>query len=168
MISLVVDVVESLHHVGFRHFLFVNGHGDNTGLLLGGMAEAVRRLEDTRYIVGDFWDFNEFRDCLERHFGTRLGGHADACDASLMLYLQPHNTRAAAFLSEYTTSQYYASPDLTRAEFTNSGTINSDVRMATSEIGKELLDLSVRGYVQLLHDLESHGTSTTTGDTYHD
>jgi creatinine amidohydrolase len=154
LLLVVRDYVESLHGVGFRRFLFVNGHGDNRGTVLAALSELSSELPDIRYFVHDFWDFPDFRAAMESAFGDPIGGHADATDASLVLYLAPGLVKSDRFASNVPQTEAWISRNLVQALYTETGVINADQRLASPDVGKRLFECAVEGYLLLLSKLD--------------
>jgi creatinine amidohydrolase len=150
IIMLVRDLCVSLYTHGFRNFLFVNGHGDNSPCLQAAMQEFCASHNSVRYRVQDFWAFKEVKDLMEKHFSDRQGGHADASDASIMLAIRPESVIREEFTKNYTLAKFWASPDETRKYFTKCGVINSDQALADAQIGLALLEASIAGYTKCI------------------
>jgi creatinine amidohydrolase len=154
LILVIKEYITSLYKAGFRRFLLVNGHGDNYGIILAAFSELGEEVTNLRYEVQDFWDFPAFRDVMEEHFGDRNGGHADACDASVLMAIDPSLVQTDALDSGYATVSYRVSRDLINQYYTTSGVINSDQRLATPEIGQKLVQEAIKGYEKVLRNLQ--------------
>ncbi|MFB5191771.1 creatininase family protein [Alicyclobacillus fastidiosus] len=153
LMSVIKDYVTSLHKAGFRRFFVVNGHGDNKPPLQSAFSELGEELSEIRYFVHDFWDFPNFREILNDEFGDPNGGHADACDASLLMAIDPSLVNESLLTSEFPKVRYWISRDLVDDLYTKSGVIGSDQRLASKEVGKKLLEEAIQCYSQLLMEL---------------
>jgi creatinine amidohydrolase len=159
MIQYVADYVRSLHHSGFRRLLFVNGHSDNTPILLATLSELGGELRGLRYIVKDFWDFPRFRDLMKKYFNDEYGGHADETDASMLWAFGERYVRPDKFVDGYPSRLYRISRDLVRDLYTTTGVICGDQRLSSPQIGEQLIEESIAGYrheVRLLADIEPY------------
>lgn len=158
LLLVIKDYVMSLHSHGFRRFLVINGHADNLGIIFAAFSELGNELQGMRYFIHDFWDFSAFRDVMEEAYDDRIGGHADATDAAIVMAIDSALVQVPALASGYAKVDYWISRDLVPELYTETGVINSDQRMATPEIGKRLIEESVRGYSRLLDRLRGDGT----------
>ncbi len=147
------DYIKSLYGVGFRRFLVVNGHEDNRPPLLSAFSELGNELSGLKYDVCEFWDFEPFRDKMFQYFGDRYGGHADACDASIVMAIEESLVIKERLASEYPHVSYRISRDLVGDLYTRSGVINADQRLASVDIGRELLEVAIQCYSQKLAQL---------------
>jgi creatinine amidohydrolase len=88
-VSVLVDLAKSFIGQGFRHFLFLNGHGANTGPLLTALhqleADYIRERDDLQIAAAAWWSLglDVLMDVRESPVGA--AGHACEIETSLML-----------------------------------------------------------------------------------
>ncbi|MES2851206.1 MAG: creatininase family protein [Bacteroidota bacterium] len=153
LIAVIKDYINSLYRAGFRRFLIINGHGDNLGSIMAAFSELGNELKSLKYISKDFWDFSGFRKIMQDEFGDPNGGHADATDASILLAIDESLVDKSLLTKEYAKVRYWVSNDLASELYSKSGVINSDQNLASALIGCKLIEESIKGYSQLLKDL---------------
>jgi creatinine amidohydrolase len=156
LLQVIKDHVSSLYHHGFKRFLLVNAHGDNRGIIQAALSELGHECTNLRYNFQDFWDFPSFRTVMRRAFGDDTGGHADATDASILLAIAPQFVKPDRLTAEFIRAKYWVSRDLVPSLYSTSGVMNADQRLATKEIGHELLQAAIDGYRTLLNELRAH------------
>lgn len=161
LITLLMEVGESVYRAGFRKLVFVNGHGGQPQIL-----EIVAR--DLHQQYGDFWVFPCFvwnvpncaADLLtpkELEFGI----HAGDAETSLLLSLLPDQVQVDRAIAEYpaglpTDSLLSMEGKLPFAwatrDLTQSGVLG-DPTVATAEKGDRLLTSLANGWVTALQDI---------------
>jgi creatinine amidohydrolase len=90
LIAIAEDVVSSCVSHGFRHFVFLNGHGGNTALLQG-IAQDLRQQHDALVYSIDLWPAVFTKDLIESTFPDLMAPevHAASAETSMLLYLHP-------------------------------------------------------------------------------
>jgi creatinine amidohydrolase len=131
------DMFESLYGHGFRRFFVLNGHFDNSQCLKGEILTLIKDYTGALIYLRDFWEFDEVQQILQSRLGER-GGHGDAADVALMMYLAADEVDYQALVEEWPSVDAFVSINLHSRYVTRSGVIGSDQRKATLEIGKEL------------------------------
>lgn len=134
--GLVRDVLKSLVEHGFRRQLIVNAHFENSGVIRAVAEELAHSSNDLAIMVCDFWDMPSAKAVAERCF-NEPGGHADAADAALMLYIRRELVSEELFTKEWPQINSIVSPDLIGTYVTSSGVIGSDQRTASAARGQE-------------------------------
>ena len=94
-LSLLFDVIRSMHHAGFTNILVLNGHGGNVAPCQGIWKQFMQRLE-TNLHFQSYWDFlpKEIADANLRT--QRWPGHAQEFETAFALAVFPENVRRDA------------------------------------------------------------------------
>ena len=150
--AILRDIVESLHHQGFRRLLIVNGHGGNT--LKGIIRDLLVDFPDMLILLSDWYSVLPARDYFDEP-----GDHADELETSAMLHYHPELVRMD--LAGDGTSHPFALPSL-RAKTAwlprhwnpvSDDTGIGNPHRATAEKGaRRTHDVALR-YAELLRDL---------------
>lgn len=150
--DIVVDLVESAYHHGFRRILILNGHGGNVAPIQVAVVEAMHELPGLEIRVGNWWREAEVARVLAEAFPDEAAGHADAGETSAILAIRPdvvHLERAAY-------SPGAPSPGiLTTQVFLDHyphGVIGGDPRRASAAVGDQALSSAVGSYERILHN----------------
>lgn len=94
-LSVLFDVIRSMHHAGFRNILVLNGHGGNIAPCRGIWGQFLQRLE-TNLHFESYWDFLP-NETAEKHLKTkRWPGHAQEFETAFALAVFPENVREDA------------------------------------------------------------------------
>lgn len=100
------DYCTSLARHGFRHIYFIPSHGGNFAPLAG-MLSRLRAAAGSQTQVVAFTDLAAlvelWTDVAEAQsgMGSRVGGHADIVESSIMLALHPHLVQTHAAVAGY-------------------------------------------------------------------
>lgn len=150
--AILGDIVESLHHQGFRRLLIVNGHGGNT--LKGFVRDLLVDYPDMFILISDWYTVLPAKDYFDEP-----GDHADELETSAMLHYHPELVRMD--LAGDGTCHPFALPEL-RAKtawlprhwnLVSEDTGIGNPRRATAEKGaRHTHDVALR-YAELLHEL---------------
>ncbi len=152
------DVVWSLRQHGVRNFLFVNGHGGNEALLSVAVINLKRTLDVDFVAAAHFYRFADRKE-VARRLGTRHNGHACEMETSWAMELRPDIVRTghleagqlhmqAIELRELAAAANIAIPWLWEQITANGPT--GDATKASSELGREFTQKSVRGLVDFI------------------
>ncbi|MBB6453697.1 creatinine amidohydrolase [Salirhabdus euzebyi] len=155
LISLIVDIGESLYRQGFKVFAMVNGHLGNAVA----MKEAARKLYDLYpnlkvlylFYPGMKKPVEEIRETPSSH-GTYF--HACEIETSFMLYLAPEFVEMNKAICDIPNIPMHA--DVTPTpweEFTNSAVLG-DATLATKEKGEKVIQVALENMVKLIEDLK--------------
>lgn len=149
MRAVIGDVARSLWSHGFRHILFLNGHGGNMNILAG-MAQQLRFEHDVRIAAASYWSFSTA--FMQQWRRSEPGGINHACEMemSLMLHARPEQTRPelvrdGSWLphSEFLSGDLHVgapvSVSWSFSELTEDGTLG-DPTIADAARGEELLE----------------------------
>ncbi|MCP4550134.1 MAG: creatininase family protein [bacterium] len=151
---VVTEVIESMNRHGFLRFLFINGHGGNNNAALAAISDLVLELDDLAIRWECWWTDPRVVELEERLFGGRNGDHATAAEISITRHLFPEavgdietcNPVRPAF-------NWPLSPAQFRATFPD-GRMFSDPSLASEEAGRELFELSVDIYSEMIAALD--------------
>jgi creatinine amidohydrolase len=150
--AVVADVARSLWSHGFRHILFLNGHGGNMNIL-SGMAQQLRFEEGVRIAAASYWSFATSFMQDWRRSGRGGIDHACEMEMSLMLHARPEQTRPelvrdgswfphSPFLSGDLLVAAPVSVSWSFSELSEDGTLG-DPTAADASRGEELLEVIV-------------------------
>jgi creatinine amidohydrolase len=145
LISLVHDVVASLHRHGFRGFYFVNGHGGNIATLNAAFSEMHHALDGCRFRLMNWWHIPEVKKLEEEIFGDRNGKHATPSEISITMHLLPGAVKAIDGPLEIGAQKHpwpLAAEEF-RAAYPD-GRMGSDPALADPGHGKRLFERCVR------------------------
>lgn len=83
------QIIENFISYGFKHFLFLTGHGANVAPITS-IARRYQQNREIEWAQIDFWRFTELigTEIFEGK-GQMAHGHASECATSIMLYLDP-------------------------------------------------------------------------------
>ena len=92
VLSVLLDIVESLHENGFNHILFCNGHGGNTPVV-DRAARIIRREYGLLVPSLNLWNLIT-PDVKKEIYGDKdLSGHGGEPLTSMLMYLEPDDMR---------------------------------------------------------------------------
>ena len=155
-ISLVYDVVWSLHQHGLTKFLILNGHGGN----IPALGVLIVRLREELGVKVAWTSFTSLaRGVIEERVASESKGHACEGEISQALYLAPHTVRREALApGEFQGYPYRHLGDgynLDYAyrfdEITANGALG-DATQASEELGREIVELALTMAVEFLED----------------
>ena len=149
--ALTADLITDMYRQGLRRFLIISGHASTlqvTSLTEVG-EELLAEYPDLRMAVLSILDLaaTAWQDVID----TEDDSHAGEVETSVMLHLRPH------WVGEARPHEWPRFPKhlLVRDKLRYwPGGVWGDASRASEEKGKELLELSVAGLVQLVQDLD--------------
>ena len=155
LISVVIDVVNSLARHGFERFFFLNGHGGNIATLSAAFSElyaesslgtAGHNRPAIRCKQESWWDCDGVKAISDEVFGEAEGSHATASEVSLTYYGYPEDARRVQSPEPLSprlapNGPIYDAEDY-RRRFPD-GRIGSDPTLASPEVGARLYEASV-------------------------
>jgi len=155
LILLVKDYVGSLAKHGFKHFLFINGHGGNIAILRSAFTEIYRELPDVKCRVANWWMCSPVYRLAKELYADKEGSHATPSEVALTMYVYPESIKSAP-LSEYVNKDgRIYSPEDFRRRYPD-GRMGSDPSLATVDHGRQLYELAVkdlsRQYLEFLQE----------------
>ena len=85
VMSLIEDIIESLHRHEVRGIYFLNAHGANIAPIRSAMHDIYSRLGDDSPIIRckSWWDYEEVNEIRQREFGEWEGMHATPSEISI-------------------------------------------------------------------------------------
>jgi len=152
--KLIEDTVRSLYLHGFRQFLMVNGHSLNEAGIICAFQNLCFELPGVSYYSVTWWDIKKVQSLRTVYFSS--SGHATAEEVSMMLYLYEKMVKKEQLAKHTPPYNYFTSLEKTRS-YTSTGVINGDQGEADKELGRQLFNEAVQGYIQMLNDLISGG-----------
>ena len=155
--SVLMDIVRSLHAHGIRRFFFANGHGGNRPVL--GIVTARIRQEWGDSAAWGTVPNDNAQDVVQKHVKSETHGHSCEIEISNMLYLWPDAVRQSALTAGKITplgalrraKGYVLQESAFFDENTENGCLG-DARLATKEIGKEIVETALDRLSALLTD----------------
>jgi creatinine amidohydrolase len=151
LIAVIHDHVLSLAHHGFRRFFFINGHGGNIATVQAAFSEiyaafegaiGVRRDEELRCRLANWWDGRVMQDLGKQVFGDDEGSHATASEVALTQFALPDTIKHVALDPPRAPSGRFHGPADYRRRFPD-GRIGSNPGLATPELGKRFYESAV-------------------------
>jgi creatinine amidohydrolase len=151
LIAIIHDYVLSLARHGFRRFFFINGHGGNIATVQASFSEiyaefegavGVRRDEELRCRLGNWWDGKVMHELAKELFGDNEGSHATASEVAVTQYVLPDTIKQAQMDPPRAPSGRFHGPADYRRRFPD-GRIGSNPGLATPEAGKRLYDAAI-------------------------
>ena len=103
--SVMIDMVESLVHHGFKTVILTNHHGGNCNAIEKSLAELKPRFPDIKFIYFFNQDTMEAIGKLCQQFQLtpgELGSHAGDMEASIMMFLAENLVKPERFVKGYT------------------------------------------------------------------
>lgn len=88
LLAVLLDLARSIHAVGGRRLVVVNGHGGNRGICSAAVAAASTRNPGLQAAYLDYWSLSD-------EGGPHVPGHAGVFETSLALAVEPDLVRAA-------------------------------------------------------------------------
>src|SRR5690625_1268246 len=176
LIAVMCDVVSSLHHHGFRRFLFVNGHGGNNATL--DVAAIKLRAMFPEALIGNTYSAALARTASEAVSDSGIIYHAEEMETSKSLFLTPELVdmtksvpgREPEFMRYY--HRYYEGTgdpdDVSRlvsyglpptSTLTKTG-IMGDPETSTAEKGRIIAESAEQQLCLAIEDLQNHAGYT--------
>jgi creatinine amidohydrolase len=151
LIAIIHDYVLSLSRHGFRRFFFINGHGGNIATMQAAFSEiyaefegaiGVRRNDELRCRVGNWWDGSVMHGLAKEMFGDDEGSHATASEVAVTQYVLPDTIKDVPLDPPRAPSGRFYGPADYRQRFPD-GRIGSNPGLASPDKGKRLYDAAV-------------------------
>jgi creatinine amidohydrolase len=146
------DLLRSLYRHGFRRVFVLNGHGGNTASLQVALVNVTSDLPDLAVKLRQWWREPAVSELLQDAIGVTRPRHADAGETAPVLALRPDLVRLERAQHspddepiEMLTEQVF------RQRFPH-GVIGADPRLASAEMGDQMLAALVDLYVTQLTD----------------
>lgn len=152
MMSLVEDIVDSLHRHGVLGVYFLNAHGANIAPIRAAMHDIYSRLGDDspRIRCRSWWDFDSVNEIRSREFGKWEGLHATPSEISITqkyhrvpdvdIPSDPPRALETAFFRDHA-GDFHPPAEQHKAEFPD-GRVGAHSALATPEIGAEIVKVA--------------------------
>lgn len=157
LMSLIEDIVDSLHRQGVKGVYFLNAHGANIAPIRAAMHDIYSRLGDAapRIRCRSWWDFDTVNVIRTREFGEWEGMHATPSEISITQKYQrmpdvelpdkPAKALLASYISEHA-GDFHPPADQHRAEFPD-GRVGSHSALASPAVGAKIVAAAAQAVV---------------------
>jgi len=159
LMQVVIDVTASLHHHGFTHFYFLNGHGGNIAPVTSAFSELYAacgggKEHPLRCRLANWWRNDVVTDLAHELYGDTEGFHATVSEVALSYYAHPEAIKDVPLSPEVApTGEFFDAADF-RRRFPD-GRIGSSPQQATVEAGERFCRLAAKALtVDFLEFLE--------------
>ena len=149
LLSVVGDVLASLHEQGFRRFLIVNGHPGSAGALHAACAQAHAQLSDSRCLLVSWWELPAVESLVLELFGARQGHHATPAELSVVRRFYPRAVLDLPPMERFEAVQQmvaWGAQDFRRRY--PDGRVGSDPSLASASAGDRIFAAASRGLVE--------------------
>ncbi len=157
LMSLIEDIVDSLHQQGVRGVYFLNAHGANIAPIRSAMHDIYSCLGDAapRIRCRSWWDFDAVNVIRSREFGEWEGMHATPSEISITQEYcrnpdvdapgEPERSLDAAYIREHA-GDFHPPAEQHKAEFPD-GRVGSHSALASPTIGAEIVDAAANALI---------------------
>lgn len=155
--AVIEDFMTSLLHLGFKNFMFINGHAGNVPMV-GLVCRPLERSLGIKTAQVDWWRFTREQALgVCDTTGWMCHGHASECGTSVMLHLHPEYvdmSKALCVLPKEGEAfgKYDDFVDYTVFNETTDCGILGDATIATAEKGKAVVERCVNRIVQYMNE----------------
>ena len=160
--AVLIDVVRSLYHHGFRHIYFLNGHGGNVATVNAAFQEIYALssygdadLSDLRLKLSNWYMTAGVRSLTKQLYGDQEGSHATPSEISLTFYAYPNQVKTTDLSPTVAPKGVVRDAKDYRAQFAD-GRIGSNPALATVDAGERLFKASA---ADILEDYRGFLTS---------
>jgi creatinine amidohydrolase len=157
LMSLIEDIVDSLHHQGVKGVYFLNAHGANIAPIRSAMHDIYSRLGDSapRIRCRSWWDFDAVNVIREREFGDWEGMHATPSEISItqkyhrtpdvIAAEEPERKLDAAFIQNHA-GDFHPPAAQHKAEFPD-GRVGAHSALASPDAGAAIVDAAATALI---------------------
>ena len=157
LMSLIEDIVDSLHHQGVKGVYFLNAHGANIAPIRAATHDIYNRLGDRapRIRCKSWWDFEAVNVIRTREFGDWEGMHATPSEISITQHSHripevvapeaPAKKLDAAFIQTHA-GDFHPPASQHKAEFPD-GRVGSHSALASPGVGAEIVSAAATALV---------------------
>jgi len=158
LMSVIEDIVDSLHQQGVKGVYFLNAHGANIAPIRTSMHDIYSRLGTLapRIRCKSWWDFDTVNSIRKREFGAWEGMHATPSEISITQHYhripdvvdpgKPDRQLDTLFLQNHA-GDLHAPAAQHKAEFPD-GRVGSHSGLASPGIGAELVDAAAVALIE--------------------
>lgn len=157
LMSLIEDIVDSLHRQGVKGVYFLNAHGANIAPIRVAMHDIYSRLGDAapRIRCRSWWDFDSVNEIRNREFGEWEGLHATPSEISITQKYQripdvelperPAQALPASFYRDHA-GDFHPPAEQHKAEFPD-GRVGSHSALASPALGADIVAAAAQALV---------------------
>lgn len=153
LMAVVQDVVASLSSAGFRHIVFLNGHGGNIATISTAFSEihAHRSLQqnadDINLVLKSWFDLPGIRKLLAEMYPKGHGSHATPSEIAITQHVFPHASKQVRLTPQTAPDGGFSDAHDFRRRYPD-GRKGSDSSLAKPEDGAKLIEASAQSLVQ--------------------
>ena len=149
VMSLIEDIIDSLHRQDIGGIYFLNGHGANIAPIRTAMHDVYSRLGDASPIIRcrSWWDYEEVNNIRQREFGQWEGMHGTPSEISITQKFyrvadaepppRPESPLEERYIRDHA-GDFHPPAATHRREFPD-GRVGSDSAMARPEVGAAIV-----------------------------
>jgi creatinine amidohydrolase len=167
MIAALSDWTASLSAHGFEKIYFLNGHGGNVATIEAAFSEIYAQASFAKQPRGfslklrNWWDLPGVHALCNRLFPVGHGGHATPSEIAVTQFAYPGSIKSAAYAPKMAGS----GPIREAADFRTrhpDGRMGSDPALATPELGRQIVEASVKALIDDLRSFENEPAAKST------
>jgi len=137
LVAVIDNYVSSLYIHGFREIFIVNGHGGNNKFIKKAAAALKGKYQDIKIYLHNWWKIEEVKNFANKIDKNALN-HAGTLETALAFVIFNDKVNRKKLTKEY---KYID---------TETGIIDSDQTLATDVMGEELVELIIKGSLNLI------------------
>lgn len=149
---VMMEILQSFYHHGFRNFHLVNGHGGNEHSVRAVFQELkALGAEGASYSLHNWWRLPEVSELARELYGEREGFHATPSEVSVTLFIEKLEPLAYKPIAE--SNESGRAWPLTAAEVRRifpDGVMKSDPGLAKVEHGARFFDIAAQSIVKAI------------------
>jgi creatinine amidohydrolase len=146
------DILRSLYRHGFRRLFLLNGHGGNIAPIRVALANVMGDLTELKVRLRHWWRESIVDELLQATIGVPAGSHADPSETAPMLALHPSLVRLERAQYSLDDAPIEVLTERVFRERFPHGVIGTDPRLASAELGEEMLNALTDLYTAQLND----------------
>jgi creatinine amidohydrolase len=160
LIAVLNDIIGSLHGMGVRRVLVVNGHGGNNATIAVAIEEAKQATGMP--LIASIFGYELIVEQARHLLPASAIGHGGGDEAAVVMAVSPHQAKPQAFSGPDPTGAQAESAALLRTyggalarpyhEVTRNG-VTGDAAAATAEVGQQILDGAARRLAEIIRVL---------------
>lgn len=161
VMSLLEDIIDSLHRQNIKGIYFLNGHGANIAPIRAAMHDTYSRLGEASPIIRckSWWDYEEVNVIRQREFREWEGMHATPSEISITQKYyrvadvkspkRPKSPLEVTYMREHA-GDFHPPAGVHKREFPD-GRVGSDSALANPEIGAAIVAEAARALAADFH-----------------
>lgn len=158
LMTLIEDIVDSLHRQRIRGIYFLNAHGANLAAIKGATHDIYSRLQEEAPLIRcrSWWDFDEVNRIRDREFGEWEGMHATPSEISITQHQhrkvdlpappRPKQPLSDQFKRDHA-GDFHPPAGRHKADFPD-GRVGADSALAKPEFGADIVDVAADALVK--------------------